>query len=549
MIKSVVLFIHTVKYLKLIQIFYRVKLYIFNKKVVSTHKKILTSNTNVNWLIQTHKKSSMLDHKTFIFLNKIGNYINDGWDNKSREKLWNYNLHYFDDLNSRNSINRKEFHKKLINDWIKDNFQFTGVGWEPFPTSLRIINWIKYFYSYKKPSSKEINSLIIQSRFLFSNIEFHILGNHLLTNAKALIFSGYFFKGNEAKKWFLKGLRILDNEVKEQIYKDGGHFERSPMYHNLVLEDFLDIINLLKDDKKYNRLVLNLKMISQKMILWMDGLTHQDGEISFFNDSALGIASRSVHLKKYARLLNIDFVENKNLKKGSYFDYKYFQNTGYLRLESKNAVAILDIADLGPDYLPGHGHADTLSFELSVHGYRVIVNAGTSTYEENQNRLWERSTKAHSTVEIDNYNSSEVWKSFRVGKRAKPFGMNINQNSDSIDISCSHDGYKRLSGRNIHKRFWEWRKKSLTIRDEIIGNYKQAIARFLLHPMISISKKKILNEYVLILPNKKNILLKVIIGASCIRQSKYSSQFGKQKITDVLMVSPIQNEIEIKIIW
>ena len=121
MIKSVVLFIHTVKYLKLIQIFYRVKLYIFNKKVVSTHKKILTSNTNVNWLIQTHKKSSMLDNKTFIFLNKIGNYINDGWDNKSREKLWNYNLHYFDDLNSRNSINRKEFHKKLINDWINDN--------------------------------------------------------------------------------------------------------------------------------------------------------------------------------------------------------------------------------------------------------------------------------------------------------------------------------------------------------------------------------------------------------------------------------------------
>ena len=29
-------------------------------------------------------------------------------------------------------------------------------------------------------------------------------------------------------------------------------------------------------------------------------------------------------------------------------------------------VAIIDVAKIGPDYLPGHGHADTLSFELSI---------------------------------------------------------------------------------------------------------------------------------------------------------------------------------------
>ena len=40
--------------------------------------------------------------------------------------------------------------------------------------------------------------------------------------------------------------------------------------------------------------------------------------------------------------------------------------------------AIFDVAPLGPDYLPGHGHADTLSFELSLFGHRFITNSGTS---------------------------------------------------------------------------------------------------------------------------------------------------------------------------
>ncbi|MFB1490650.1 MULTISPECIES: heparinase II/III family protein [unclassified Thiocapsa] len=51
-----------------------------------------------------------------------------------------------------------------------------------------------------------------------------------------------------------------------------------------------------------------------------------------------------------------------------------------MHLEAGSAVALLDVAPIGPDYLPGHAHADTLSFELSLFGQRVIVNGGTSRY-------------------------------------------------------------------------------------------------------------------------------------------------------------------------
>ena len=53
-------------------------------------------------------------------------------------------------------------------------------------------------------------------------IEWHILGNHLFANAKALVFAGLFFQGKEANAWLVKGSRILSNEVPEQILPDGG---------------------------------------------------------------------------------------------------------------------------------------------------------------------------------------------------------------------------------------------------------------------------------------------------------------------------------------
>ena len=62
---------------------------------------------------------------------------------------------------------------------------------------------------------------------------------------------------------------------------------------------------------------------------------------------------------------------------------------------------ILDAARVGPDYIPGHAHADTLAFELSLDGRRLVTNGGTSTYALAALRAQERSTAGHATVEID----------------------------------------------------------------------------------------------------------------------------------------------------
>jgi uncharacterized heparinase superfamily protein len=97
----------------------------------------------------------------------------------------------------------------------------------------------------------------------------------------------------------------------------------------------------------------------------------------------------------------------------------HLSESGYVRFQKEDVVALLDVAPLGPDYLPGHGHADTLSFEMSLNGRRVLVDTGTSRYDECPGRLFQRGTAAHNTVVVDDADSSEVWGSFRVAHRAR----------------------------------------------------------------------------------------------------------------------------------
>ena len=162
------------------------------------------------------------------------------WNNRQWDKLWLYNFHYFDDLTAVDAEQRIEWHQSIIQRWIDENSIGTGNGWEPYPSSLRIVNWIKWGLAGKKLGyelkDEWLNSLTIQVRFLSKNLETHILGNHLFANAKALLFGGLFFDGTEADGWYQKGLEIVERELLEQVLEDGGHFELSTMYHIIFLK-------------------------------------------------------------------------------------------------------------------------------------------------------------------------------------------------------------------------------------------------------------------------------------------------------------------------
>src|SRR5205823_2685066 len=189
------------------------------------------------------REGSLVEENVFRFLN-VERSLSDAadWNDPSADRLWLYNLHYFDDLNAAGRGRRRAWHERLIARWITENPPGFGAGWEPYPLSLRIVNWIKWEWSGFSLSDAAVHSLAVQARYLRGRLEYHLLGNHLLANAKALVFAGLFFEGDESRKWLDLGLGILESELTEQILADGGHFERSPMYHSIVFGDVLDLL-------------------------------------------------------------------------------------------------------------------------------------------------------------------------------------------------------------------------------------------------------------------------------------------------------------------
>ena len=538
-------YFYTIIHLKPKQIYYRFWFYFTKPKIDENYTPDLRVIKN-KFCSPVQKKISLLNKNTFCFLHRSASLSKIGWNGHVNDisKLWRYNQHYFDDLNAVSSFKRKKWHETLLKSWVNKNKIGKGIGWDPYPTSLRIVNWIKWYFLGNRLSKKYLQSMAIQAQWLFQRIEWHILGNHLFSNAKALVFVGLFFSNKEANNWLKKGLEIIDDEINEQVLNDGGHFERSPMYHAIFLEDMLDLINISRVYPGAFKKTLVKKWIKivNNMFEWLETMVHPDGEISFFNDSAMGIAPNLNQLKKYAKRLNINFSSTK-LKK-----IKCLQESGYLKLASKDSVLLIDVAPIGPDYLPAHSHADTLSFELSLFGQRLLVNSGISEYETSIIRQNERSTAAHNTVVVNNENSSEVWRAFRVARRAYPFNLKIKELKKCLNLSCSHDGFKRLIGKPIHTRTWKLFKRSLIIKDNIEGFYKNAFAYFHFHPSAIIIKKK--NILQIKMSNNHKVIFKVETGDSLIKKSYYSPEFGKRLMAKCLKVALNKNLGScVKILW
>lgn len=482
---KILLFINTVKYLKFIQIFSRVKRKVFKPKLFI----VANSRTRVSsgdWVRYEFKESSYGDKDNFVFLNKEG--TSKVWNDKNLDKLWLYNLHYFDDLNSHNAFQRHLVHRSLIERWIVSNPISEGNGWESYPLSLRICNWVKYFLTFGCDKEDVKISLFQQANFLSQNVEYHLLGNHLFANAKALIFAGCYFEGIEADRFIRQGLKILDKEIPEQILPDGGNFELSPMYHQIMLADMLDLINLANCYQHHDLLerIASWKSVASKMLTWMNAMNHPDNEVSFFNDSAIGIAPTKNKLCEYAEILGIKAIPLSPSLTVDKLQATYLSESGYTIVENQSFKAILDTAKIGPDYIPGHAHADTLSFELSVFGQRVFVNSGTGEYGISDERLRQRKTAAHNTVEVDGQDSSEVWSGFRVARRAYPTVPAILESGNQVTVNCSHNGYLRLPGKVTHNRDWLFTSSSISIKDTLIGTYETAIAHYHIHPDIKV---------------------------------------------------------------
>lgn len=559
LLKLAQLYLCTIVNLKPIQVYYRIWFKVYSP-YLDFHIDSLRKRAGIrNGIIGIPKNISMLSAVRFCFLNHAQdiNYSSD-WNNGQLPKLWVYNLNYFDDLNGVDANQRREWHINLVDAWIDANQIGIGISSEPYPTSLRIINWVKSDINSALLNEKALQNLYLQVRWLNLRIEWHILGNHLLANAKALIFAGLFFQGEEADAWLVKGVSIWSSQLEEQILSDGAHFELSPMYHSIVLEDILDVISIAKNypEKFPEGFLLSLNETVAKMLTWMKSMIHQDGSLSFFNDVALEIAPKYSDLLNYAASLGLSpaSIEHVGSDDGE-VKLILMHDSAYIRANCGDfATLIMDVGEVGPKYLAGHAHADTLSYEFSAGGKRLIVNGGISTYERCPQRELERSTKQHSTLTIDNQNSSEVWAAFRVGKRAHIHDLEIYRDDKRAEVRCSHDGFSRGDGLILHSRKWAFEKTTISIRDVVRSPSKlvghSLISRVWLHPAVRISTIG-MNSYRITDSDGLEVSLNVKCHKSTITNGVYASDFGKLESTSCLELElDINNPVcEVNIYW
>ena len=489
MLTTIARYYHTLKYLKPVQLLGWV--YFFMPRWIQETKNVPPLHRLPARPVYLQKRFSTPDFNAFTFLNESYPLNEAGWDNEAIAKLWRYHLHYFDYLNSVSPEAYAQDHtlvarvKALIHQWIQENPFGKGTAWEPYPTSLRMVNWVKWMQISKMYDPRMVQSLWNQLRWLSNRPEYHLRGNHLLANAKAMIIGSLLFTGNKAEGMFQRGLRLFRTQLKEQFLSDGAHIELSPMYHAIALEDLLEVY-VLAADKLDQALKKELEHTILHGLDWLSAFTYQDGTLAYFNDVA---EHQAPGLKEL-----LDLAHRVGLKPDSEataHKTRYFSDSGFVTLKNDSSYAILDIGKVGPDWLPGHAHADTLSFELAIRSERVFVNSGTSVYGTSQERHRQRSTSAHTTVEINHENSSEVWAGFRVARRAYPIEIEVDIEVELSDdrsfVKASHDGYHRLVPPITHSRSWNLDKQGLRVTDDIQGSYTYAISRFYLHPDIQVS--------------------------------------------------------------
>lgn len=351
------------------------------------------------------------------------------WQDTQWPLLWLYQLHACEWMRAA----PEERVLPWMQDWMAKNPPGVGVGWHAYPLSLRLVHWPLLCAGLRLDTPELRGSLWRQIDALRADLEYDVRANHLWWNAAALVVAGRLL-GHPAHEL---GTALLEEQVREQVLPDGGHYERSPMYHAHLLEAGLIAFAALDARPEWLRAALT------KMAGFLEGIVHPDGDIPLFGDSALGESTPPRALIALVReCCGVPGEKVSSFPQSGYYVFPALEGT---------AQVIAKAGDPGPSYQLGHTHGDVFSYELSLGGQRFIVDSGTHGYAESPFRAYCRSARAHNTVSVDGRDPLECWSAFRVGQRYAVRDIQFRTSEEGvIELSGAHDGYRPA----IHRRFF-----------------------------------------------------------------------------------------------
>lgn len=414
------------------------------------------------------------------------------WDHEKLDRfpiVWRLKLQSFehlewlvlaDECSSTDTPFRSAFESQF-SAWNDENpiggERYLRRSWIPHSVSMRILNLCRYAAWRERDDAgtvpDELYRVIYKNAlFLENHVEYEIGGNHLVENAIALVMAGVLFDAHDTG-WIETGVGTLERVGETQFLADGGHFERSPMYHLMVLRRYVTAIDLLSGTDVPTAA---LRRTAERALGFLAEISEPDGEIPLLNDAVHGEQIDARACLAYGASCSLT-------PSGSRLDHP--SGSGYRLIESDPGTLLIDVGSVGPPHLPAHSHNDQLSVLLWIDGEQVLADTGVYDYGANERRQYARSVEAHNTAQCGNFEPIPIGGSYLMGKRTS---IDVLESGpDRIEAGYSRNGLG--DPRYEHRRTVTATSTGWRIADDVRSDDANAFAvRYHFHPSIGLSE-------------------------------------------------------------
>jgi uncharacterized heparinase superfamily protein len=374
-------------------------------------------------------------------------------------RLWRLNLYGFEPLSwhvvgfdedDPDAVVPAESFDRWIRGWERtaslDEPDFLRRRWTPYAVSLRILHWTRYLAwrvgsDDTDASPPDVVDLLARqiyknALFLQDHVERDVGGNHLVENGAALVVAGLLFEDDPG--WTDTGLSLLEEVARTQFLSDGGHFERSPMYHVLTITRYLTVCDLLRTAGR--TVPEEVERTAREGVEFLRNLRPPDGRIPLLNDSVFGQGLSLDACLRYAASVGVpgdaadDISGDDEPRRTDTWDTEGgVSDSGYRWLRSESGSMLVDGGPVGPPHLPGHSHNDTLSYLLWVDGQRLVTDTGVYDYESGERRRYSRGVAGHNTVQVGEAEPIDIGGRFLMGPRTDPETAH-RRRSDGVEL-------------------------------------------------------------------------------------------------------------------
>ena len=352
-----------------------------------------------------------------------------------------------------------------------------------------------------------------QARLLARQLPAGLAGEALLAATKGLVYAGLALPG--AERLLTAALKQLGAAIERQILADGGQIERSPAVQLRVSSDLVDLRAALEAAGREPPPALVAAIAAMAPALRM--FQAADGGLALFNDSDEGPAG-AVDLA----LLRADAKAPALAEAPA---------TGFQRLTAGASTLLVDAGRPAAPGFDAHAHAGSLSFEFGHGRERLIVNCGAQEAGGDW-RLAQRSTAAHSTLAVDDTNSSLLLPEGD-GLMRRPANVTCRREEaeGNLWLDLSHDGYKPGFGLVHHRRLYlSADGTDLRGQDSLEGKGGKRFAlRFHLHPDVHAGLAQDGQAVLLRLPRGGGFRLRVSGGEVALAESVYLGRPGERR--------------------